>query len=526
MRTREALAGDAAEIAFASDRAIERGIADDDRALGDELDRLLGRIDDDAAARQALADIIVGLALQFERHAIGEKGAEALARRTLQLDMDRFVAQAGMAVAARDLARQHRAGRAIRIADRHFEPHMLGVFDRLAGLGDEAPVEDVVEAVILRLAAVDRIAGRRLRLVEQVGEIEAPGLPMFDHLGLVEHLPLADHFVEAAIAQRGHQFAHFFGDEEEEIDDMFGQADEALAQHRVLRRDADRAGVEMALAHHDAARRDQRRGGKAEFVGAEQRGDDDVASGPQAAVRLHGDARAQTVQHQRLMRLGQADLPGRAGMLDRGQRRSAGAPFKAGNRDMIGLALGDARRDRADADFRDELDRHRRLRIDVLQIEDELLEILDRIDVVMRRRRNEADALRRMAHLGDDRVDLVAGQLAAFAGLGALRHLDLHHVGIDEIFGGHAEAPRGDLLDRRAHRIAIGHPLVAIGFLAAFAGVRLAADPVHRDGERGVRLARDRAVRHRAGGEALDDVLGRLDLFERHGLAPVLGSLP
>ena len=42
------------------------------------------------------------------------------------------------------------------------------------------------------------------------------------------------------------------------------------------------------------------------------------------------------------------------------------------------------------------------------------------IDVVMRRRRDEADARRRMAHLGDDGIDLVAGKLAAFAGLGAL----------------------------------------------------------------------------------------------------------
>ena len=51
----------------------------------------------------------------------------------------------------------------------------------------------------------------------------------------------------------GHEFAHFFGDEEEEVDDMFRLADEALAQHGVLRRDADRARVEMTLAHHDAA---------------------------------------------------------------------------------------------------------------------------------------------------------------------------------------------------------------------------------------------------------------------------------
>ena len=92
---------------------------------------------------------------------------------------------------------------------------------------------------------------------------------------------------------------------------MLRLADEALAQHRVLRRDTDRTGVEMALAHHDAAGRDQRRGGEAELVGAKQRADHDVAPGPQAAVDLHGNAGPQLVEHQRLMRLGKADLPRR-----------------------------------------------------------------------------------------------------------------------------------------------------------------------------------------------------------------------
>ena len=349
---------------------------------------------------------------------------------------------------------------------------------------------------------------------------------MLDRLVAVEHLHLADHLVERAIAELGHIFADFLGDEEEIIDDVLGLADEALAQHRVLRGDADRAGVEMALAHHDAARRDQRRGGEAEFIGAEQGADDDVAAGAQAAVDLHHDARAQAVQHQGLLGFGEADFPRAAGVLDRGQRRGAGAALVAGNGDMVGAALGDAGGDRADADFRHQLDRNVGARIDVLQIVDQLRQIFDRIDVVMRRRRDQADALGRMAHLGDDRVDLVAGQLAALAGLGALGHLDLDHVGIDEIFRRHAEAARGDLLDRRAHGVAIGQRLEAVGFLAAFAGVRLAADAVHGDGERRVRLARDRAERHGAGGEALDDLARRLDLLERNRLAAVfLGVL-
>ena len=81
---------------------------------------------------------------------------------------------------------------------------------------------------------------------------------------------------------------------------------------------------------------------------------------------------------------------------------------------------------------------------------------------------------------------------------------------------GHSEPARGDLLDRRALESPLGSG-EAVALLAALAGVRLAADPVHRHRERGMRLAADRAEAHRAGREALDDFAGRLDLVERHG---------
>src|SRR5258707_1222246 len=84
---------------------------------------------------------------------------------------------------------------------------------------------------------------------------------------------------------------------------------------------------------------------------------------------------------------------------------------------------------------------------------------------------------------------VVARQLTALAGLGALRHLDLDVVGIDQIFGGDAEAARRHLLDLGAHRIAIGKRHKAVRLLAAFAGVGTSADAVHGDGEIGMRLA-------------------------------------
>ncbi len=178
---------------------------------------------------------------------------------------------------------------------------------------------------------------------------------MLDQRALVEHLHLPDHLVEGVIAELGHHLAHLFGDEEEVVDDVLGLADEALAQHRVLRRDADRTGVEVAHAHHDATGRDQRRGGEAEFVRAEHRADHDIAARAQAAVDLHGDAAAQPVGHQRLVRLGKADFPRATGVLERGEGRRARAALETRNGHMVGARLRDAGRNRADADLGDEL---------------------------------------------------------------------------------------------------------------------------------------------------------------------------
>ena len=65
----------------------------------------------------------------------------------------------------------------------------------------------------------------------------------------------------------------------------------------------------MARAHHQAALGEQQRGAERVLVGAEQRRDDDVAAGLEAAVDAEPDAAAQVVRDERLLRLGEAELP-------------------------------------------------------------------------------------------------------------------------------------------------------------------------------------------------------------------------
>src|SRR6201995_212586 len=122
-----------------------------------------------------------------------------------------------------------------------------------------------------------------------------------------------------------------------------------------------------------------------------------------------------------------------------------------------------------------------------------------------------------MPHLGDPRIHLAARKLAALTGFRALRHFDLDVGAVGQVVRRDAEPGRRDLLDGTAAPIAVGVALEAAHGLAALAAVRPATQPVHRDSQRLVRLGGDRAVAHRAGGKAFDDLAGRLDLVEWGG---------
>src|SRR5438270_6465175 len=272
----------------------------------------------------------------------------------------------------------------------------------------------------------------------------------------------------------------------------------------------------MALAHHDASHRDQWSGREAKLFGAQQGGDGDVAASLKLAVGLHPDAAAQIVQDQYLLSLRQAEFPGNAGMLNGTQRGRAGAAAIAADQYDIGVCLGHSRCDGSHADFRDKFYRDAGLRINILEVIDQLREIFDGIDIVMRRRRDEAHAWNGMADAGNNAVDLVSWKLAALAWFGALRHFNLQLVGVHEIVCGYTETGRGYLLHGAAAKITVGIGIEASLVFSAFAGIGFAADAVHGDSQRLMSFFADGAEGHGAGGKSLHDFFRGLNFVERN----------
>ena len=282
--------------------------------------------------------------------------------------------------------------------------------------------------MLLAVNMPNRHAFRHVRLMQQARQIKPFRLPMRDGVVRFQHVHAPDHFVERAEPKLRHDFAAFLRDVRKQVDDVFRFAAEIFPQFRLLRRNAYQAGVEMAFPQHDAAERHERNRRKSEFVRAKHGRNRHVAPGFQLPVGLQADAPAQIVQHENLLRFRNAKLHRQPGVFNRRHRRRARAALAAANQNAVRFALRHACRDDADADFRDELDADVRPIIGVFQVINQLRQILNRVNVMMRRRRNQDDARHGAPRFGDFPRDFAPRQLPAFARFRALRHLDLNLI--------------------------------------------------------------------------------------------------
>src|SRR5438309_7590056 len=137
---------------------------------------------------------------------------------------------------------------------------------------------------------------------------------------------------------------------------------------------------------------------------------------------------------------------------------------------------------------------------------------------MMRRWRYQTDARRRMSDSGNLRIDLVTRKLSAFAGLRALRYLDLQLFSIDQIVAGDAKPSGSNLLDSTVARVSVVIRKVARWILAAFPSIAFTPNAIHRNGQGFVRFFAYGPVGHRACFEAFDDIRHWFDLFDGYRL--------
>src|SRR5260370_35719455 len=188
----------------------------------------------------------------------------------------------------------------------------------------------------------------------------------------------------------------------------------------------------------------------------------------------------------------QTNFPRKTGVLDGGQGRGAGSTVVPADGDDVGARFGNARGNDADSGTGYKLYPDAGARIDSAKVVDQLGEVFDAVNVVVRGGRNQRRTGRGVADARDVFADFLRGELAAFTGLRALGHFDFKFLGVDEIIGGDAEAAGGDLLDFVGRG---GLEAIGIGVFAAFAGITAATELIHRQREGAVGFRAEGAKR-------------------------------
>src|SRR5205823_2522877 len=174
-----------------------------------------------------------------------------------------------------------------------------------------------------------RLAGEgAARTVEQRRQVErrrASGRRLL----APQQFAATDSFCERTQAEGREQLPYLARDVTKVRLDLLRGRSELRAQLRSLRGDSDGAGIEVTGPHHQAAFGEEQRRAERDLVRTEQRCEQDVTAGLQPAVRTQTHSPAQAALDEDALCLCEPELPGRPGMLDRGQWACPGAAVGA-----------------------------------------------------------------------------------------------------------------------------------------------------------------------------------------------------
>ena len=220
----ESFARDAVNVRFAAGRAVECDVADDDVLARNER-RVGGRLDNELAAGETLAEIVVGVAGELDRESLRDERAEGLSAAALRFD-DIGVGREGIAESLRDLGAEDGSEGAVgaRDADVHLV-RLLFLHERLEAGQERVLVEGLFELEVEDVLLVE-VRGIPVPVAEDRREVDGFGAlcdPLF--AGLYE-VGATYKFIDCADAELCHYLAELLCDEGHEVHDVFGLAAE------------------------------------------------------------------------------------------------------------------------------------------------------------------------------------------------------------------------------------------------------------------------------------------------------------
>ena len=248
-----------------------------------------------------------------------------------------------------------------------------------------------------------------------------------------------------------------------------------LTQLRILCCHTHRTGVGVTLSHHHTTQDYQRQCAERELVSTQHSHDYHVLGGLQLSVGLQAHIMAQAVHHECLLGFGKSYLRRDTCKTHTAGRTGTCATLCTADYYEVSLCLCHTSGDGSHSTLSNQFHTDSSSRVDVLQVEDKLCQILDAVNIVVWWWRNERNAWYGVTRLGYYLVHLESRQLSALARLGTLSHLYLQFLSIHQVFCCHAKASAGYLFGLTAQTHAVHLSVVAGVILTTLTSVAASA---------------------------------------------------
>ena len=183
------------------------------------------------------------------------------------------------------------------------------------------------------------------------------------------------------------------------------------------------------------------------------------------------------------MCLSKTQLPGKSCIVNGTFRSSTGSSVITGDQDNLSTSFCNTCSYRTNSSLRYQFYRNPCIFIRIFQVIDQLCQILNGVNIVMRRRGNQAHTRCRVSCLCDPRVYFSCRQMAAFTRFCSLCHLNLDFLCTNQIAAGNTKSTGCYLLDCRASILSTSCRIQTFITLTTLTGIRFTMQVIHGDSQ-------------------------------------------
>jgi hypothetical protein len=243
----ETLSSNTTEVASTAGSTVQTGVTNNDVLLGLESSATR-RVDNEATAGQTLTDVVIGITLKLQGNTRGEESTKGLTSRTLDVGVDGVLGQTSLAVPATDLVGKGGTKTTVSVDNIALDAAGEALLQGKLRLEDQLVVETSVQLVVLLADVVgSNTRAERVSGSQDQGEINALLLEVAKIIANLEQLSTTNHLINSTNTKPGHDGTHLVGDIVKEVDNVLRRTLELFPELRILGRDTDWAGIEMAL---------------------------------------------------------------------------------------------------------------------------------------------------------------------------------------------------------------------------------------------------------------------------------------